>query len=155
MLCKKTCKPFHNTSGKKRHRRRSGFTLMELMVVIVILGLLAGLVGVKTRSYLVLSKQNAAKVEITKMREAIESFYAVTNRYPTNEEGLAILVEPSEKFPEGLLTKVPKDPWGKVYIYNSPGKEDAYDIVSYGADGREGGSGADQDMWSNEKDDNE
>jgi len=137
---------------RKSRSRRNGFSLMELMVVIVILGLLAGLVVVKTRSYLILSKQNAAKVEIAKMREALESYYAIYNHYPTNEEGINALVEPSEKLPEGLLSKVPKDPWGNPYVYNSPGKEDVYDIICYGADGREGGEGADADILDDNAD---
>ena len=139
-------------SRKRKRGARSAFSLMELMVVIVILGLLAGLVVAKTRSYIVLSKQNSARVEIAKIREAVESYYAVYGRYPTNEEGIRVLVEPSPRFPEGLLNKIPKDPWGNPYVYNNPGKEAAYDLICYGADGREGGEGADMDLRDGETD---
>jgi general secretion pathway protein G len=119
---------------------------MELMVVLVIMSLLAGTVVVKTRSYLLLSKQNAAKVEIAKICQALETFYAVYDRYPTNDEGLQILATKSEKFPDGLLNKLPRDPWGNPYQYNNPGKHGAYEVICYGADGREGGEGADKDI---------
>jgi len=134
--------------GLRNKKRRLAFTLLELMVVVVIIGLLAGLVTVRVRSYLVLSKQNAAKVEISKMVDALEAYYAVHNRYPTNEEGLAALVEQTPKFPDGLLNKVPTDPWDNDYVYNCPGRSAAYEIICYGADGREGGEGENADIIS-------
>jgi general secretion pathway protein G len=131
--------------------RRRAFSLLELMVVLVILGLLAGIVVFKTRSYLVLSKQNAAKVEISKIGQALETFYAAYDRYPTNEEGVAILAKPSEKFADGLLNKVPRDPWNNPYQYNNPGRNGPYDILCYGADGREGGDGPNLDISSEDE----
>lgn len=131
----------------KRHR---GFSLVELMVVLVILGMLAGLVAFKTRSYLLHGKQNAAKVEISKISQALESFYAANDRYPTNEEGLDALAKPSSKFPEGLLTKLPRDPWGHPYQYNNPGRNGPFEVICYGADGREGGDAANQDISSDD-----
>lgn len=130
---------------------RWAFSLLELMVVLVILGLLSGIVVFKTRSYLVLSKQNATKVEIAKIREALETFYAVCDRYPTNEEGLAALVQPNEKFSEGLLNKVPRDPWGNPYQYNNPGRNGPYEVICYGGDSREGGDGANLDISSDDE----
>ena len=134
--------------NRNRSIKRSGFTLLELMVVIVIIGLLAGLVTLRTRSYLTISKQNAAKAEVSKIVEALESYYAVHNRYPTNEEGIAALVEKTPKFPDGLLSKVPKDPWGNDYVYNCPGRSSPYEVICYAADGREGGENENADITS-------
>ncbi len=131
--------------------RRRAFSLVELMVVLVILGLLAGIVAYKTRSYLLLSKQNAARVEIAKVGQALETFYAAYDRYPTNEEGIAILAQPSEKFVDGLLSKLPRDPWNHSYQYNTPGRKGPFEVICYGADGREGGEGADQDLSSDDE----
>jgi len=133
---------------KKKKKRRYGFTLLEIMVVVVIIGLLAGLVTVRTRSYLHVSRQNAAMAEIAKIADAIEAFYLGHNRYPTNEEGLAVLTARTPQFPDGLLNKVPTDPWGNNYVYNSPGRDAPYEVISYGADGREGGEGENADISS-------
>ncbi len=135
---------------KSGSKIRCGFSLVELMVVIVIIGMLASVVTFSVRSYLIRSKQNVAKLEISKMSQALETFYSNYDRYPTNEEGLAILAAPSDDFPDGLLSFIPEDPWGHGYEYVSPGRTQAFDIVSYGADHREGGSGADKDLRSDE-----
>lgn len=140
----------YNTHARARRRARAAFSLVELMVVIVIIGLLSGVVTFSVRTYLIRSKQNVAKLEISKMVQAMETFYSAYDRYPTNEEGLAILTQPSEEFPEGLLTFMPVDPWGHNYEYVNPGRSSAFDIVSYGADHREGGTAADKDMRSDE-----
>jgi len=131
----------------------AGFTLVELMVVIVLIGLLAGAVTLATRSYLVSGKQSVAKLEISKICEAIDTFYTVYDRYPTNDEGLEALAEPSDRFEAGLLSKVPLDPWGNPYEYVHPARDAAYEVISYGADGREGGEGADRDLSSRDLDD--
>jgi len=123
------------------------------MVVIVLIGLLAGAVTLATRSYLVSGKQSVAKLEISKICEALDTFYAVYDRYPTNDEGLEVLAEPSEKFEDGLLNKVPLDPWSNPYEYVHPARDAAYEVISYGADGREGGEGADRDLSSRDLDD--
>lgn len=137
-----------------RYRRwpahRTGFSLVELMVVIVIIGLLASVVTFSVRSYLIRSKQNVARLEISKISQALETFYAGYDRYPTTEEGIAILASPLEEYPEGLLSFIPDDPWGNAYEYVSPGRTNAYDIICYGADHREGGQGADKDIRSDE-----
>ena len=136
--------------ASRRTGARAAFTLVELMVVIVILGLLSGVTTVSVRSYLVRSKQNVAKMEISKVCQALETFYTTYDRYPTNQEGLEVLGQSSDEFTEGILTFVPSDPWGHAYEYVSPGKTNAYDVVCYGADHREGGSGADKDLTSAE-----
>ena len=136
--------------NKQRARRpRSGFSLVELIVVMVIIGLLAGLVVFRTRSFLIASKQNAAKGEISRLVQAIEVFYSAYGRYPTNEEGLEILTQPSDEFADGLINKTPLDPWHHPYVYNNPGQKSAFEVICLGADGREGGEGANKDI-SNE-----
>lgn len=136
----------------KRVKRRAGFSLVELIVVMVILGMLAGLVAVRTRGYLVSSKQNAAKAEIANIVKAIETFYADQGRYPTTDEGLEILVEGTDSWPDGFLNKLPRDPWKNPYEYISPGSTQPYEVVSLGADGREGGEGENADFTSEDLD---
>lgn len=140
---------FAKTKHFKRQRAR-GFSLVELMVVIVIIGLLASVVTFSVRSYLIRSKQNVAKLEISKMMQALETFYATYDRFPTNEEGLDILAARSDEFSDGLLSFIPTDPWGHDYEYLSPGRNREFDIICYGADHREGGTGADADLRSDE-----
>lgn len=143
-----TCKSvLFDTHSKERQR---AFTVVELMVVIVIIGLLAGVVTISVRSYLIRSRQNVAKMEIAKICQALETFYAQFDRYPTNEKGIAALTEKSTAFADGLLSKIPVDPWGNAYEYQSPGRKGTYEVVSYGADHREGGTGADTDISSDD-----
>lgn len=124
-------------------------TLVELMVVVVILGILATTVTVSVRGYLVTGKQNAAKQELAQLMAALDLFYVERDRYPTNQEGLALLLERSEKHPDGLLRGGDlNDPWGNPYEYVCPGLHGSYDLVCFGADGREGGSGGDADISS-------
>ena len=127
---------------------RQAFTLVELMVTLVVLALLSGVVTLSVRTYLLRSKQNIASVEISRIVEALDTFYAAYDRYPTNEEGLSILAEKSDEFPEGLLSFLPKDPWGNAYEYRSPGVTEPFDIICFGADKREGGTGGDRDITS-------
>jgi general secretion pathway protein G len=133
-----------------RRRRPKAFSLAELMVVIVIIGLLAGMVTVNVRAYLIRAKQNTAKRELATIVQALNTFYTTYDRYPTNEEGLAVLTKPTEKITEALLEGQPTDPWGKPYQYNSPGANGPFEVICYGADGREGGEGADADINSND-----
>lgn len=142
----RNCRPRHSI---RRAAARRGFTLMELMVVIVIIGLLAGAVTMGVRAYLVASKQNLAKMEIAKICDAVETFYITYGRYPTNEEGVEILTKPSDKLVAGLLSKVPVDPWEHAYQYNQPGRNNsAYEVICFGSDGREGGEGEERDISS-------
>jgi general secretion pathway protein G len=129
---------------------RSAFTLVELMVTLVILSMLSAVVTLSVRSYLLKSKQNIARLEISKMMQALDTFFADVDRYPTNEEGLDVLARKSDEFPEALLPFIPSDPWGHSYEYRSPGAEDPYEILCFGADKREGGDGGDKDITSME-----
>ncbi|MFK7821661.1 MAG: type II secretion system major pseudopilin GspG [Planctomycetaceae bacterium] len=143
MLCKKRTRPF------RRGQKRSGFSLVELIVVMVIIGMLASIVTLATRRYLISAKQTTARAEISKMVEAIDSFYAENGRYPTNEEGLDVLANPLDGSGDGYLKKVNKDPWKRDYEYNSPGRDNlAYEVLCLGGDGREGGEGEDKDITS-------
>jgi general secretion pathway protein G len=115
----------------------------------VILGILATTVTVSVRDYLVTGKQNAAKQEVAQLVAALELFYVENDRYPTNEEGLAVLMERTQKHPDGLLRGGDlNDPWGHAYEYVYPGLHGTFDVVCYGADGVEGGTGADADLHS-------
>lgn len=128
----------------------AGFSLVEIMIVIVIIGLLAGIVTVNVRGYLIQARQNTARSEISVIVKALETFYSQYNRYPTNEEGLAILTKPSEKIPEPLLDGKLTDPWGNPYQYLCPGPKKPYAVISYGANNNSGGQGADADISSEE-----
>jgi len=129
-------------------RGQRGFTLVEIMIVMVIIGLLAGAVAVNVRTYLDHAKQNTARSEIATIVQALETFYATYGRYPNNDEGIEVLTKPSRKLPEPLLQGVPTDPWARPYQYNSPGRTRPYEVICYGADGREGGEGIDADITS-------
>ena len=137
--------PVGNLSRKKKRR---GFNLIELMVVVVIIGMLAGVVTFNVRGYLIRSKQNVTRMDIAKVCQALETFYTAHDRYPTNDEGVQILLEKTSKFPEAVLERLPRDPWGRPYQYNHPGRDAPYEVVSFGADGREGGDSGDTDISS-------
>ena len=127
---------------------RRGFSLVEIMIVIVIIGLMAAMVTINVRGYLISAKQARVKQDIGTIVDALGRFYAVYDRYPTNEEGLAILAKPSAKLPEPPLTAEPKDPWDKPYQYICPATDAPFEVICYGADGREGGEGINADMSS-------
>src|SRR3954469_6150847 len=118
---------------------RTAFSLIEIMIVVVIIGLLAGLVTYATTGYLDRAKRQRAKADIATFGGAVDSFYLEHGRFPENSEGLRVLAPQFVKV-------VQNDPWGRPYQYVQPGKKGPYDIISYGADGREGGSGADADV---------
>jgi len=139
------------------YEKRTAFTLIELMIVIVILGLLATIIVPKIMSKPDQARHNTAKIEIKNIEAALGMFYADTGRYPTTAEGLAALVkDPGIKgySPEGYLEKT-KDPWGNPYVYIYPGTHDKeYDLKSYGKDGENGGTGYDADIenWNIDND---
>ena len=140
---------YFDRSRNNARGRRSAFTLLEMMFVFVLIGILATLVTVNVRYYLLKGKQNAARAEISSICTALETFFSVNGRYPENDEGLAILAQTSEKQPEALLKRLPVDPWGRAYQYNRPGRNgQPYEVICFGADGRAGGEGADKDIAS-------
>ena len=135
------------------HNNTTGFTLLELLVVLVILGLLASLVGPQVLKQVGSSKAKTAALQIEEFSTALDLFHLEVGRYPTSQEGLEALVErpANVRFWNGpyLAKKVIRDdPWGNSYQYRAPGQNGPYDLYSYGADGREGGSGEDADIVS-------
>lgn len=128
----------------------SGFTLLELLVVIVIIGLLAAYVGPKYFSQLGKSEATVAKAQIDAFERALDTFRLDVGRYPTTEEGLAALqTKPAsaDKWNGPYLKKdIPLDPWGTAYVYHAPDSKGDGDILSYGRDGQPGGAGEDADI---------
>jgi len=128
-----------------------GFTLVEMLVVITIIGLIMALVGPRVLNYLGESKVKAARIQIQSFAAALDLFYLDAGRYPSSAEGLAALVRPTGGLVgwNGPYLKggsVPNDPWGTPYVYRSPGEHGVYDITSYGADGQQGGTGTAADI---------
>jgi len=132
-------------------QKRSAFTLIELLVVIVIIGLLASLVAPKFFGKLETAKGKTAVAQMQMLSTALDSFKLDTNRYPTTEEGLAVLWANSSTI-EGatgsyLPKPVDKDPYGFAYQYKMPGGDNhPYDLYTFGADGQEGGEGENKDL---------
>ncbi len=134
------------------HRLRisqRGFTLIELLIVMIILGLLAALVAPKMFQKVGTSKQKAAKAQISMLGTALDAFRLDVGAYPSTELGLdALRKNPGQGAWDGpyLSKDVPKDPWGRPYVYRSPGDHGDYDLYSLGADGQEGGEGENADV---------
>jgi general secretion pathway protein G len=134
---------------------RAGFTLIELMVVIVILGVLAGLIVPRIMDRPEEARRTKAELDIAAIEQALKLYKLDNGRYPSTDQGLQALVEPPSvgnlprKWREGgYLDKrnVPKDPWGNDYVYISPGLHGDFDLLSYGADGEPGGEGDNADI---------
>lgn len=147
----------HNTgpSGAAAASRaaEAGFTLVEMLVVLGIIAMIAALVGPQLIKYLGKAKSETAAVQVGNLTSALEIYNLDNGRYPTTQEGLVSLMHPPQgstrwsgpylKKAEGLV-----DPWGRPYIYQSPGNHGEFDIVSLGRDGQAGGSGDDRDIVS-------
>jgi general secretion pathway protein G len=134
----------------RKRTPHNGFTLLELLVVVVIIGLLAGYVAPKYFSQVGKSEVQVAKAQIESFVKALDLYRLDVRRYPTSEQGLQALIaapanEPQWRGPY-LQKTVPADPWGRPYAYRAPGAKSDYDIVSYGRDGKPGGSGEDADI---------
>jgi len=139
--------------GLRRANNEDGYTLIEILVVITIIGLIMGLVGPRVLNYLTESKAKAAKIQIESFASALDLFFLDTGRYPTSSEGLSALVQRPGAIASwnGPYVKggvIPNDPWGHPYVYRSPGQHGTYDLISYGADGQEGGTGTAADITS-------
>ena len=120
-------------------KRNCGFTLLELLVVIVIIGLLAGYVAPRYFSQVGKSEIQVARAQIDALEKALDQYRLDNRRYPTAEEGLAS-IEPY------LKKALPNDPWGRPYMYRVPGQRGDYEVFSYGRDGKAGGNGEDADI---------
>ena len=133
-------------------RVQRGFTLLELLVVMVIIGLLAGFVGPRLFAQIGKSEQKVTRAQIDALQKALDQYRIDVGRYPSSEQGLpALVAKPGDeaKWTGPYLAKaVPKDPWGREYVYRHPGEHGEYDLLSHGKDGRPGGDGDDADVTS-------
>jgi len=141
----------NNRQGAKSAKNQRGFTLIEILVVMVMIALLASLVGPKLFPKLGKGKQSAAKAQISLIEQALDQFRLDVGRYPTTQEGLnALVTNPGMPKWEGSYLKkgLPVDPWDKPYQYTSPGSHGEFDLLSYGRDGKPDGGGEDADVVS-------
>ena len=127
----------------ERRDRQAGFTLVEMLVVLAIIGLIVGLVGPRVLNYLSDSKVKAARIQIDSFSAALDLYFLDNGRYPTTAEGMAALVQrpgtaSAWNGPYLKGGQMPRDPWGNNYMYRSPGQHGQYDLYSLGPDGREG-----------------
>ena len=127
-----------------------GFTLLELLVVVVIIGLLAGIVAPRYFGQVGKSEVNVAKAQIDALEKALDQYRLDIGRYPSTELGLKALVERPASEPKWsgpyLRKDVPPDPWGRPYVYKVPGEKGEFDLLSYGKDGQPGGTGENADL---------
>ena len=120
-------------------RKPLGFTLLELLVVVVIIGLLAGYVAPRYFSQVGKSEVQVARAQIDSLEKALDQYRLDNRRYPTSEEGLQA-IQPY------LKKALPSDPWGRPYVYRAPGQKGEFELFSYGRDGKAGGAGEDADI---------
>ena len=138
----------------KLYRRSGGFTLIEIMIVMVIIAMLAALVGPRLVGALSGSKVKATKIQIESLSNSVETFHLDVGRYPTQQEGMGVLLQNSQttpienwRGPYLRKNKVPNDEWGRPFTYEIPSKHGmGFDIYSLGADGTAGGTGDDADI---------
>jgi general secretion pathway protein G len=136
-------------------QRVSGMTLIEILVVLVLIGIVLGIVGGNFIGRGEKAKADAAKIEIGQIGQSLDLFKLEIGRYPSSQEGLQALISAPPGVnnwngPYWKKSTLPKDPWGNDYKYVAPGQSGPYDIVSYGADGKEGGEGVNKDITSSQ-----
>jgi len=141
------------TMNTKRPLAQRGMTLIEILVVLVLIGIVLGIVGGNFIGRGEKAKADAARIEIGQIGQALDLYKLETGRYPSSSEGLqALIAQPAGATnwngPYWKKSTIPKDPWGNDYRYTSPGQKGAYDILSLGADGKEGGEGTNKDITS-------
>jgi len=139
--------------ARQKSRDERGYTLVELLVVLAILGLLVAIAAPRVIKYLGSAKVDTAKIQVEQLGNSLDLYHLEVGHYPTDQEGLQALVDrpqqaqnwngPYLKNRQSLI-----DPWGRPYLYKSPGEHGDYDLYSLGADGREGGDGEDRDITS-------
>jgi len=133
--------------------REAGMTLIEILVVLVLIGIVLGIVGGNFIGRGEKAKADAAKIEIGQIGQALDLYKLEIGRYPSTQEGLQALIQAPAgasnwNGPYWKKATLPKDPWGNDYKYSAPGQNGPYDILSYGADGKEGGEGTNKDISS-------
>ena len=133
--------------------RNSGFTLLELLVVMAIIGLLAGYVGPRYFAQIGKSEVKVAKAQMDSLEKALDQYRLDTGHYPNQEQGMAALIKKPANEPRWdgpyLKKDLPLDPWGRPYVYKMPGEKGDYDLVSLGKDGAPGGTGESADLRNN------
>ena len=142
-------------AADKMRARQRGMTLIEILVVLVLIGIVLGIVGGNFIGRGEKAKSDAAKIEIGQIGQALDLYKLETGRYPSSSDGLQALVTApggasNWNGPYWKKSQIPKDPWGNDYRYTSPGQKGEYDILSLGADGKEGGEGANKDIASSD-----
>ena len=139
-------------AARRRHRAKAGYSLLEILIVLTIIALIAALVGPRLFAQLDRSKQTTARVQVRALETALDTMRVDINRYPTREEGLALLMQADTRTVTGwagpyLGGALPTDPWRRPYVYEPPKAEGEQPVVlSYGADGKPGGAGNSADV---------
>ena len=139
--------------SKQARRRQAGFTLVELLVVLVILGLIVAFAAPQVIKYVGGAKSDSAKIQVERLSSVLDLYRLEVGRYPSQDEGLESLVERpagAETWNGPYLKKADAltDPWGRPYVYRQPGEHGEFDLYSLGADGQEGGEGENRDLTS-------